>query len=121
MYMFRRTSPFEELEMITMNSSALGAALALALTGAAVAGPAPADSLRVQVGDLSTPAAARAFHQRIEIAAARLCAPSYALVDLNGWAYCRASVREQAMRQLTPDQQMAYAAALAPAMAFASR
>ncbi len=107
--------------MITTNSSALGAVLALALAGTVAIGPAAADSLRISVGDLSTPAAARALHQRIEIAAARLCEPSYALVDLGGWAACRASVREDALRQLTPAQQVAYAAALGAPVEVAAR
>jgi UrcA family protein len=106
--------------MITMNSPALGAALALALAGAAVAAPAT-DSLRIPVGDLSTPAAAHALHQRIEIAAARLCEPSYALGDLGGWNFCLASVREGAVRQLTPAQQEAYARTVRPPVALAER
>jgi UrcA family protein len=107
--------------MITRNSSALAAVLALALFGTAAAAPAPTNSLRIEVGDLSTPAAARDLHQRIEIAAARLCAPSYALADLSGWTYCLGSVRAQAMRQLTTDQQMAYAVALKSPTALAAR
>lgn len=107
--------------MTTRNSSALGGALALAFTGAVAAGPVPADSLRIPVGDLSTPAAARALHQRIEIAAARLCEPSYALGDLGGWSACLASVRDEAARQLTPAEQQAYAATLRAPTALAAR
>lgn len=107
--------------MITMNSPALGAALALAVTGAVAVSPAMADSLRIPVGDLSTPAAARALHKRIEIAAARLCEPSYTLGDLGGWSFCLSSVREDAMRQLTPAEQQAYAVALRAPTALAAR
>lgn len=106
--------------MTTRNSSALGAALALALAGTASA--APADSLRVPVGDVSTPAGAHALEARIDAAAARLCEPSYALIDLGGWSYCLSSVRESAMRQLTPAQRQDYAAATrSPPVALASR
>src|SRR5581483_10493379 len=98
--------------MITRNSSALGAALALAFTGAAMANPIPTDGLRIQVGDVSTPAGAHALHQRIDLAAARLCEPSYALVDLNGFHACLSSVRQAAMQQLSPAEQQAYAASL---------
>jgi len=105
--------------MITTNSSALGAALALALAGTAAA--APGDSLRVPIGDVTTAAGAHALHARVERAAARLCEPSYALGDLSGWSYCLASVRETALRQLTPAQRQDYAAALRPPVALASR
>jgi UrcA family protein len=107
--------------MFTVKSTALAAALTLTLAGTVTAGPAAAQSLRIPVGELSTPAAARALHQRIQIAAARLCEPSYALVDLGGWNACLSSVREEAMRQLTPAEQQAYAAALRAPTALAAR
>jgi UrcA family protein len=111
--------------MFTPKSAALAAALALALaasvTGTASAAPTSADSLRIRIGDVATPAGARALHHRIEIAAARLCEPSYALVDLNGWSACLSSVRQEALQQMTPDQQQAYAAALRAPVALAAR
>ena len=106
--------------MLTFQSSALAAALALALaTGATTASA--ADTLRIQVGDVSTPAGARALHHRIERAAARLCEPSYALVDLGGWSACLSSVRQEALQQLSPAEQQAYAASLRAPVALASR
>lgn len=107
--------------MITMNSCALGAALALALTGAAMADPIPGNSLRIQVGDVSTPSGARALQHRINIAAARLCEPSYAWFDLGGWDACLSSVRKEALQQLTPADQQAYAASLRAPTSLASR
>ncbi|HEX3408466.1 MAG TPA: UrcA family protein [Caulobacteraceae bacterium] len=105
--------------MITKSSSALAAALALALaTGATTAS---ADSLRIQVGDVSTPAGAHALQHRINLAAARLCEPSYALVDLGGWQACLSSVRQEALQQLSPAEQQAYAASLRAPVALASR
>jgi UrcA family protein len=105
--------------MITKNSSALAAALALALaTGATTAS---ADSLRIAVGDVSTPAGAHALQHRINLAAARLCEPSYALVDLGGWQACLSSVRQEALQQLSPAEQQAYAASLRAPVALASR
>jgi UrcA family protein len=106
--------------MITLKSSALGATLALALA-TTVASAAPADSLRIQVGDVSTPAGAHALQHRINLAAARLCEPSYALVDLGGWQACLTSVREEALQQLSPAEQQAYAASLHAPVALASR
>ena len=105
--------------MITTNSSALGAALALALAGTAAA--APGDSLRVPIGDVTTAAGAHALHARVERAAARLCEPSYALVDLNGFNACLSSVRQAALQQLTPAEQQAYAASLRAPTALAAR
>lgn len=107
--------------MITRHSCALGATLALALATAAVADPTPASSLRIPVGDLTSPAAAHALQQRIDVAAARLCEPSYALVDLGGWGACLSSVRDEAMRQLTPAEQQAFAASLRKPVALAAR
>jgi UrcA family protein len=106
--------------MITKSSSAFAAALALALA-TTVAGAASADSLRIQVGDVSTPAGAQALQHRINLAAARLCEPSYALVDLGGWQACLTSVRQGALQQLTPAEQQAYAASLRAPVALASR
>jgi UrcA family protein len=106
--------------MSSRKSSALAAALALALaTGATTASA--ADTLRIQVGDVSTPAGARALQHRIDVAAARLCEPSYALIDLGGWSYCLSSVRKAAMQQLSPAEQQAYAASLRAPVALASR
>lgn len=106
--------------MIMLNSRAFGAALALALA-TTVAGTASADGLRIPVGDVSTPAGAHALRHRIDVAAARLCEPSYALVDLGGWNACLSSVRQEALQQLTPAEQQAYAAALRGPTALASR
>lgn len=106
--------------MSILKSSALAAALALAFA-TTVAGAASADPLRIPVGDVSTPAGARVLEHRIEVAAARLCQPSYALVDLNGWHYCLNSVRQQALQQLSPVQQQAYAASLSTPVALATR
>lgn len=106
--------------MITLKTSALSAALALALATTA-AGTASADSLRIPVGDVSTPAGAHALEHRINVAAARLCEPSYALVDLGGWHACLSSVREEALQQLSPAEQQAYAASLRAPVAMASR
>ena len=109
--------------MMTLKTPALGAALALALTLAAgTASAAPStDSLRIQVGDVSTPAGAHALQKKINLAAARLCEPSYALVDLGGWDACLSSVRKEALQQLSPAEQQAYAASLRAPTALASR
>ena len=106
--------------MTNYKTPALGAALALAFA-TTLAGAASADTLRIQVGDVSTPAGAHALQQRINIAAARLCEPSYALADLGGWHACLTSVRQEALQQLSPADQQAYAASLRGPVALASR
>ena len=107
--------------MMTLKTPALGAALALALAAGTASAAPSADSLRIPVGDVSTPAGARALQHQINLAAARLCEPSYALVDLNGFNACLSSVRQAALQQLTPTEQQAYAASLRAPTALAAR
>jgi UrcA family protein len=87
------------------------ATAALVLGAGLTAGAAAAPALRIAVGDLSTPTAAQAFDHRLEAAERRLCRPRYAPQDLDGPAACRRAVREEALEQLTPAQQRAYAEA----------
>ena len=91
-------------------AAAVATAFALCATGAL------AQAVRIPVGDLSTPEAARAFGHRLEAAAQRICRPRYAAADLDGPAACKAAVRQEAIAQLTAAQQQAFAAAIgAPA------
>jgi UrcA family protein len=84
----------------------------LALSAAAIS--ANAQTVRIRVGDLSSPAAARAFDQRLFAAAERICASRYRLNDLGGIAACETAVREEGLAQLSPQQQ-AYLQSLRPA------
>jgi UrcA family protein len=94
---------------------------AVALIGAATAAIAGDAAVRVAVGDLNQPAAARDFHHRLSLAAARFCVDRYRPVELAALAACRAAVREEAVAELSADQQQALADALAPAPKLASR
>lgn len=84
----------------------------LALSAAAIS--ASAQAVRIQVGDLSSPDAARAFDQRLSAAAERICANRYRMNDLAGMAACKNAVREEGLAQLSPQQQ-AYLQSLRPA------
>jgi UrcA family protein len=83
--------------------------------------PAAAHDVRIQVGDLSTPEAVRAFDHRLEDAAQRFCGARYAIGDLDGRAGCVSAVRDEALAQLTPAQREAYAQARRPGTTWAAR
>ncbi len=91
--------------------SIVAATAALALGAGLTAGPVAAQGVRLAVGDLTTPANAQAFDRRLEAAERRLCGARYAPQDLDGPATCRQAVRAEALAQLSPPQQLAYAQA----------
>ena len=67
--------------------------------------------MRVKVGDLSQPAQAAAFAQRLDAAAHSLCANSpESLIHSGVVLACKQAVREEALAQLTPTQRAALAA-----------
>jgi UrcA family protein len=72
---------------------------------------AAAQAVRVSVGDLSTPVGAVDFDHRLEAAARRLCGPPLAPPGLDLAAGCRQAVHNEALDQLSHDQQRAYAEA----------
>jgi UrcA family protein len=94
---------------------------ALAVCTVAIATAAAAQSVRFAVGDLSTARSAQAFDQRLGAAARSFCNSRYAPQDLDGVAACRNAVRMEALEQLTPDQQHAYAQAHRPPSRWAAR
>ena len=94
---------------------------ALAICTGVIATAAEAQSVRFAVGDLSTPRSAQAFDQRLGAAARTLCDSRYAPQDLDGAVACRNAVRMEALAQLTPDQQHAYAQAHRPPSRWAAR
>jgi UrcA family protein len=91
-----------------MKLAALAAALA---SGAMLASAAQAEGLRVKVGDLSSPAQAAAFSQRLDAAAQKLCRAYPEGIHHKALVQdCTQEVRDEAMRQLAPDQRAQLAA-----------
>ncbi|HEY3797540.1 MAG TPA: UrcA family protein [Caulobacteraceae bacterium] len=99
-----------------MNIRIFAIAAAIASIGAA----AQADGLKVPVGALNSPDQARSFDQRLDAAAQQFCAGRYGPAALDEMATCKQAIRDEAVAQLTPAQQQAYAAARRPATALAS-
>lgn len=87
-------------------------ALAAALVSVAVfAGAAQAEGLRVKVGDLSSPAQAAAFSHSLDVAAQKLCRAYPEGIHHKALVQdCTQEVRDEAMRQLAPDQRAQLAA-----------
>ena len=83
--------------------------IALATCAELVCGSASAQSVRISVGELSTPEAVLAFDHRLEAAAQRFCGSRYTLTDLSGRAACLKGVRDEALEQLTPAERETYA------------
>jgi len=83
--------------------------LAAAVLGLAslLATQAGAQTLRVQVGDLSTPDAAQSFDRQLTQTAARFCDARYRGVELDQRMDCVRAVREEALAQLSPTQREA--------------
>src|SRR5579863_8661388 len=71
--------------------------------------PAAAQTLHIAVGPLTTPADARAFDQRLGEAVSRFCSAHADARDLDAQAPCRSAVRAEALAQLSPEQQLAFA------------
>jgi UrcA family protein len=88
------------------------------LATAAIAGD---GGVRVAVGDLNRPEAARDFYHRLSVAADRFCADRGKPEDLLYLAACRASIRDQAIAQLSQEQRQALLDALGPKPQFAAR
>ena len=82
--------------------------VALALV-AGLANPAAGEGLRVPVGDLSQPAAARDFDRQLDGAAHRFCWARYRPMELDQIAACEHAIREEGLAALTPDQREALA------------
>jgi UrcA family protein len=99
-----------------MNVRIIAIAAAFAASGFA----AHADGLKVPVGDLTQPSQAQAFNQRLNASAHEFCTDRYGSAALDELATCESAVRKEAVAQLTPAQQQAYAAAFRPATALAS-
>jgi UrcA family protein len=99
-------------------SSALFAASASAVIF--LASSAVAEGLRVPVGDLSQPSAARDFDQRLNAAAHRLCSQRYRPVELDAEAACVAAARSEGLDQLSSAQREALAEHLPARSALAS-
>lgn len=78
----------------------------------AVSAPALADGLRLPVGDLSNPAAARDFDRRLADAARQFCEARYSPMELEQGAACRRAIREEGLAQLTAPQRIALSRAL---------
>jgi UrcA family protein len=94
-----------------MNISNVRAMLAATAVCAALAPAATAQTMRVRVGDLASPAGVRGFEQRLEATAGRFCAARYLPVELEQQMACRSAIREEALDQLSPAQRQAYLAA----------
>ena len=96
------------------------ASLVTALSISLVAGAASAQEARIQWGDLdlSSAAGADAFDARVSTAADRMCRgvkrPGSRLSDR---AFCRAAVRNEAVRQLPGAAQVDYALSRLPIVA----
>jgi UrcA family protein len=96
---------------------------ALVVAGAASIGAAAvaqAQSLHIAVGDLSRPAGATAFEQRVEQAARRFCRDRVSPQDLAGTSACRQAVRDEALGQLSSEQRAELDGAAAPRLASAN-
>jgi UrcA family protein len=106
---------------MTKSQNMFGAVAAFGLTAMLAAGAAGAQPVRLTVGDLSTPSAARAFDAELASAAHRACAGEYRLTELAGLMACEQQARDQGLSQLTPAQRGAYAEALRPASRLAMR
>ena len=87
---------------------------------AAIAAPTFAGGLHVPYGDLSRPAGARDFDQRLNAAAHRLCGALYRPMELDQNAACVAAARAEGLSQLDSSQREAFARALGPAARLAS-
>ena len=88
----------------------IGSVIALGLL--AVAAPAAGEGLRIAVGDLTQPAAARDFDHRLDQAAHRFCYARYRPNELDQMAACRAAIREEGLAALSQDQRDALARSL---------
>jgi UrcA family protein len=95
---------------IFSSRTGLLAAAAIGLTSL-LATQAGAQTLRIPVGDLSTPDAAQSFDRQVTEAAARFCDARYRGVELDQRMTCASAVREEALAQITPTQREALEAA----------
>ena len=91
----------------SINCLALCVAAALGFASAA-----SADGLRIRVGDLTQPAAARDFEHRLDSAARRFCFARYQPGELDGIAACQAAIREEGLAELSAEQRDALARSL---------
>jgi UrcA family protein len=86
----------------------------------ALAGAAHAQDIKVQVGDLSQPAAAARFERHLDVAAKAICASYVRPIDgATRAAACKQAVRAEAMDKLSAAQREQLAAAI-PAISVAS-
>jgi len=81
-----------------------GMILGLLAASTLVTATAHAEDLRIHVGDVSQADGVQAFNDRLAAAARNLCA-GYSRADLAAREACAASVRSQALAQLTPQQR----------------
>jgi len=91
---------------IFSRQTGLLAAVAVGL-GSLLATQAGAQTLRIPVGDLSTPDAAQSLDRHLTEAAARFCDARYRAVELDQRMACARAVREEALAQLSPIQRQA--------------
>jgi UrcA family protein len=106
---------------MTKSQKMFGAVASFGLMAMLAAGAAGAQPVRLAVGDLTTPSAARAFDAQLAAAAHQACASEYRLTELAGLMACERQARDQALSQLTPAQREACAEALRPASRLAMR
>ncbi len=99
----------------SINCLALGMAAALGLASAA-----SADNLRLLVGDLTQPAAARDFEHRLDGAARRFCFARNPPGELDETAACLAAIREEGLAELSAEQHDALARSLGVSRQLAS-
>ena len=96
--------------------------LSVIVAGAATLILAPdgfAQDVRVAVGDLSVPAQARDFEQRLEAEVTHFCMQRYDPTALSEMNACRNAARKEAVDHLSHEQRLALAAALGPETALA--
>ena len=86
--------------------------LLFALAALSLASAAAADGLRIRVGDLAQPSAARDFQQRLDGAARRFCFARYRPNELDQIGACEAAIREEGLAELSPEQRDALARSL---------
>ena len=97
------------------------ATLCLAAAAPSLAMAQPSMGLRIPVGDLAQPDAARDFNARLQAAATRFCTAHYRPVELAQLMTCERAVRDEGLSQLSWSQREAFAHAIGPDRQMASR
>src|SRR5579864_3218610 len=114
-------APFRVMDMtLSKPTSHIIGSLFAILLSAAVALPAAGEGLRIRVGDLAQPAAARDFARRLDAAARSFCWARYRPNELDQIAACQAAVREEGLAALSQGRRDALAHSLSADRRFAS-